>query len=242
MSVVHLVGGGRDDQLLAPIFERFVADAATAASADRPRVHALLVLEGGEDAADDRFCSALHRAGADLVVHAIVEGETFTPAAIDGAAALAVGGGLTPAYAAAVAPIAVLIRERVEAGAPYLGFSAGAAIAAEHALVGGYLLDGVEVCDAAAGEELGELTMSDGLGLVPFTVDVHAAQWGTVSRLVAAVQAGLALDGFAIDEHTAVVQRQWGEPEIGGAGAAWYVGGGGFTVADLTVRRLLPPA
>jgi hypothetical protein len=53
----------------------------------------------------------------------------------------------------------------------------------------------------------------DGLGLGPFTVDVHAAQWGTLPRLIAAVDSGAVEHGVAIDENTAVnvdgTRRRW---------------------------------
>jgi cyanophycinase len=227
-GTVHLVGGGRDEDAVVGLFARFVKDAAAApdGAGPRPRIHALLVLDEDDDESVDRFRTALDRAGADVVVHAIAEGETFEAAAVEGAHGLFVGGGLTPAYHAAFARIAPLVRELVDAGTPYLGFSAGAAIAAERALIGGYLVDGVAVCDEDAGEELDDLTVVGGLGLVPFSIDVHAAQWGTVSRLVAAAGAGLIEAGFAIDEHTAV---RWRSDEtaaaasVFGQGSAWQV-------------------
>ena len=83
-------------------------------------------------------------------------------AAVEDADGIFVGGGLTPAYHAAFAEIASLVRERVAAGMPYLGFSAGAAIAAERAVIGGYLVDGVVVCDEDVGEELDEVTVVRG--------------------------------------------------------------------------------
>ena len=65
-------------------------------------------------------------------------------------------------------------------GRPYLGFSAGAMIAPERAIIGGYRVRGVEVCPEEASEGLGEVELREGLGLVPFAVDVHAAQAGTL--------------------------------------------------------------
>ena len=41
------------------------------------------------------------------------------------------------------------------------------------------------------------MTVVEGLGLVEGAVDVHAAQWGNVSRLVAAVESGLVPSGLA---------------------------------------------
>jgi cyanophycinase len=62
----------------------------------------------------------------------------------------------------------------------------------------------VAVCDPHAGEDLDAVTVRDGLGLVPFTVDVHASQWGTLGRLVHAVAGSGEATGLAIDEATAV--------------------------------------
>ena len=78
-------------------------------------------------------------------------------------------------------------------------------MAAARAIVGGWRLGGREVCAAEAGEDLDELAVRDGLGLVPFAVDVHATQWGTLTRLVHAVGAGLVDEGWAIDEGTVLV-------------------------------------
>ena len=81
-----------------------------------------------------------------------------------------IGGGWSPQHE---------IREWLAEGQRrYAGFSAGASVAAERALVGGWLLGGVAVCPDAAGEDVDEVTVVDGLGLVPFTVEVHCAQWG----------------------------------------------------------------
>jgi cyanophycinase len=221
---VHLLGGGRDEDAVAALLVPFVAECATASTP--PRIPVLLVLEPDDTESVDRFVRLLTRAGADAVPHAILEGEVFDASAIDGADGVFVGGGLTPAYHAAFAPIGAALRARVAAGMPYAGFSAGAAIAPDRALLGGYLVDGVVVCDEDAGEELDAVTVVDGLGLVPFSVDVHAAQWGTVSRLIAAAGAGLVAEGFAIDEHTAVGWRggdPTSETSIRGTGSAWRV-------------------
>lgn len=121
------------------------------------------------------------------------------------AAGLLVCGGLTPAYASALRPAAQQIRSWLDEGTrPYAGFSAGAAIAATTAVVGGWRSDGVQVCPQDASEDLDEVTIVPGLGLVDVMVDVHCAQWGTLSRLVAAMSRLDAGVGLAIDEDTAV--------------------------------------
>ncbi|KTS70148.1 hypothetical protein NS206_01350 [Microbacterium testaceum] len=219
---VHLLGGGRDVARCGALLQTFVAEAREHAAGREPVIAVLLVLEVDDESSVARFRAVVEAAGAtDVRVAAIVEGETFTPEAIE-ADAIFVGGGLTPAYLEAFEPIRDAVRSRVEGGMPYAGFSAGAAIAPERALVGGYLLRGVEVASEDAGEELDELEVRDGLGLVPFAVDVHAAQWGTVSRLVAAVDAGLIAEGVAIDEHTALIVS--GDTAVHGSGHVWNVG------------------
>lgn len=220
---VFLLGGGHDAAVCGPLLETFVSEARERANA-RPVIALLLVLEADDDASVDRFRGVLEAAGAasdEIHVHAIVEGENFTEAAIE-ADGVFVGGGLTPAYHAAFRVVREALRERVAGGMPYAGFSAGAAIAAERALVGGWLRGGVEVCSEDAGEELGELEVRPGLGLLDFA-DVHAAQWGTLSRLIAAVDAGLVTDGVAIDEHTALVISAQAAPAVRGSGQVWRV-------------------
>ena len=218
---IHLLGGGRDVARCGALLKPFVAEARERAGGGEPVIAVLLVLEADDDTSVARFRSVFEAAGAESIrVEAIVEGETFTADALD-ADAIFVGGGLTPAYHDAFVPIQDAVRSLVEEGMPYAGFSAGAAIASERALVGGYRLQGVEVASEDAGEELDELEVRDGLGLVPFAVDVHAAQWGTVSRLIAAVDAGLVGEGAAIDEHTALSVDATGSSAMSGSGRVW---------------------
>lgn len=232
MTRIHLIGGGRDESNLVPL---------VAPALDGGAVGLLLVLEPNDAVSVPRFSCVLELAGAsDVRVATVVEGERFAPGVLDDLDALMVGGGLTPAYAHAFADIAPLVRERVAGGMPYVGFSAGSAIAASSALVGGWRLDGVPVASEDAGEEEDELLVVPGLGLVPFAVDVHAAQWGTVTRLTAAVAAGLVPSGYAVDEHTAlVVSDPTGDPTVTGLGAAWHVApdGRSAVVTRLTTRE-----
>lgn len=218
---IHLVGGGRDDAQCAAVLTPFVDEARDAAAGASPVIAVLLVLEPDDDESVDRYRRVLVAAGADdadLRIEPIVEGETFAPAAVGGAHGVFVGGGLTPAYHDAVIGIAPEIRALVDGGAPYAGFSAGAAVAASRAIVGGYRHDGVEIAPEDAGEELDDLEVRDGLGLVPGSVDVHASQWGTLSRLVAAVDARLTPEGVAVDEHTAFVRHDDGRTRVRGSG------------------------
>ena len=72
-----------------------------------------------------------------------------------------------------------------------------------------------------------------GLGLVPFTVDVHASQMGTLTRLIHAVELGLVPEGWAIDENTMLVVNGRSH-QIVGQGHGYHVqriGDSGVTVS-----------
>jgi cyanophycinase len=215
VSAIHLIGGGRD---AGDSYRRFIADCP----GTRPRIATVLIDEGDGATDVSRFIDALRDAGECEPTPVLVPiGDTFDPAALDGMDGLFVGGGLTPAYAAAITPVAAALREWLEAdGHVYAGFSAGAAIAARRALVGGWLLDGVLVCPADSAEDLEELSAVDGLDLVPFAVDVHGAQWGTLSRLSAAVESGAIAAGVGIDEDT-MLTIAGGVATASGAGRVW---------------------
>jgi cyanophycinase len=222
---VYLLGGGRDTARCGDLLRPFV-DEARAGAGDRvPVIALLLVLEADDDTAVPRHAAMLEAAGAasdEIRVHTIVEGHTFDTSAL-AADEQGVGGGLTPAYLDAVASIRDAVVDRVRDGMPYAGFSAGSAIAAGPALVGGYRVRGVEVVSPDAAEELDEVEVRPGLGLLDFSVDVHAAQWGTLSRLVAAVDAGIVAEGVAVDEHTALVISAQAAPAVRGDGQVWRV-------------------
>jgi cyanophycinase len=219
---VFLVGGGWSDTHAHDMFGGFVVAAAAHARTPPPRI--LLVVMGVDDEAreyHERFVRVLGRVGVtDLAVERIAEGAALDPAVLEGVDGVFVGGGSMPDYHASLAPAYPRIRELVRDGLPYAGFSAGAAIAATTAIVGGWLIDGVPVCPEESNEDLGPVTVVGGLGLVGGAVDVHAAQWGTVSRLVAAVEAGLVPTGLALDECTTLLP----DGDVAGAGRVWRVG------------------
>ncbi len=166
-----------------------------------------MVLDEGDGLAQfERWAGALTSVAPCTPAPVLVPGgQTLDVASLGDADAVLVCGDLTPAYAAALAPAAADLAAWLLVGPrPYAGFSAGAAIAAGDAIVGGWIVDGMPVCPGDAAEDLAEVVAVPGLGLVPFAVDVHAAQWGTLNRLVAAVGAGRVASGFAIDEDTAL--------------------------------------
>jgi cyanophycinase len=194
-----LIGGGREDDQIRASHAPFVAACAggpiVAFALDEP----------------ERWEAALRLAGASEV-RVVLE----PPADLGGAAGLFVAGGDTPAYQEALEGFVF------PAELHYCGFSAGAAVAASRAIVGGWTRGGRPILDADFGEGLDELEVRGGLGVVDFAVDVHAAQWGTLTRLVAAVDAGLVDEGYAIDEGTVLIVGG-GELHAEGLGHAWRV-------------------
>jgi cyanophycinase len=200
MAAAFLIGGGREDAQVRASHEPFVA-----ACGGGPIV--AFALEDPE-----RWENALRLAGASDV-----RCVAAPPAADDlgGAAGVFVGGGWTPGYQEALAGWR-------PPDLPYAGFSAGAAVASARAIVGGWRLGERAICAEEAGEDLDQLEVRDGLGLVPFAVDVHATQWGTLTRLVHAVGACLVDEGWAIDEGTVLVVED-DAARVEGLGGAYRV-------------------
>jgi cyanophycinase len=200
MAPLFLIGGGREDAQVRASHAPFVA-----ACGGGPIVAFAL-----ED--PKRWRAALQLAGAGEV-----RSVDAPPTAddLDGAAGVFVGGGLTPDYQEA-------LRGWHAPDLPYAGFSAGAAVSARRAIVGGWRLGGRAICAEDAGEDLDELAVRDGLGLVDFAVEVHATQWGTLTRLVHTVAAGLVPEGWAIDEGTVLVVGD-GPPRVEGLGGVYRV-------------------
>jgi cyanophycinase len=229
---IFLVGGGPDTTTTPVIFDRFVAEVVHRTGGARPpRIAVVLVDHEGSAA---YFLPAYldplyHRTPCDVVSVLLRRQEHVDPKVFDGVDAIVVGGGPTPVYAECLRPAAAAIRHAVQAGAPYLGFSAGAMIAPERALVGGYRVNGAEVCPEDASEGLEEVEFREGLGLVSFAVDVHAAQAGTLGRAVAAVVHGMAGKAAAIDENTALVlpHADPEEQQAFGTGTCWLIRGPG---------------
>lgn len=242
--MLTLVGGGSSADARQQLYEPFL----TACGISRPRV-AVVVVEASDGSVDgaqqadewaETLTSVLDCRPEPVVIGA---GEQVAAAALDLVDGVFVGGGLTPAYAAALAPVAGLLRRRVGVGMPYAGFSAGAAIAADRALLGGWRATGRPVCPEATAEDEDELLVGTGLGLVGYAVDAHCAQWGTLGRAVAAVGGGRLDSAWALDEDTAlVVDTSPGRtpPQVVGLGAAWHVTRDGSRVVVERVNASAP--
>jgi cyanophycinase len=227
-----LIGGGWTPAAGASVYGPFLE-----AAGPSPAVGCVIVDEGDGAESFDRFAAALRSVAPCRPSPVLVPlGSELSMSALADLSALLVCGGLTPAYGTALAPVAGAVRSWLAAGRPYAGFSAGSAVAAARAIVGGYCRSGRVVCPENAGEDLEEVTVVEGLGLVPFAVDVHASQWGTLGRLCAAVADGLVPAGVAIDEDTAVVM-DGGSARVVGLGAAHVVvpASTGVSVRSVTV-------
>lgn len=221
---IHLAGGGWSEAM----FTEFLGEAGVrAAGAGRvvPRIGVLLLADDDLNAAEYRakYASMLTAvASCDPAFTVLQDGAEATSALLSGIDGLLIGGGLTPAYLEAVLPVVDEIRLLVDDGLPYLGVSAGAAIAADTAIIGGWKIGDVPVCAEDTGEDLEHVTVEEGLALVDLAIDVHAAQWGTLARLIAATEAGLVDGGVAIDEDTVLVVGD-SAPHVVGIGSVWRV-------------------
>ena len=219
---VHLVGGGGEPTHDAAVFGTFLSEVtARAAQAGREEPIVAIVTVGPGVAHAEELAASL---GASVQIRSTVlaPGDVAALTAISAVDGILIGGGVTPDYLAALLPIAGEIRRQVSAGVPYLGFSAGAMIAAERALIGGWRIGGVEVTPEHVSEGIDEITLAQGIGLLDVTVDVHAAQSGSLSRLIAATEAGLIDGGLALDENTVLVVGE-GALTVLGAGSIWKV-------------------
>jgi cyanophycinase len=217
---VFLLGGGTDPSAATTNYGLFLS----AVEAPQPRVACVMMAEADGTSPFERYDTLLRAAGDCRPWPVVIApGATFDPDVLDSADAMLVCGGLTPEYADAVVPAAAAIRHWLaDDRHAYAGFSAGASIAADRAIVGGWQHNGVAICPEDCGEDLDELAVVAGLGLVHVTIDSHCAQWGTLSRVIAAVAAGEARTGIGIDEDTMVAVAADGATVVG-PGHVWIV-------------------
>lgn len=237
---IFLAGAGPDAAGFPEVFDRF-AEAVRQHAAPGRTARIAVAVHHRDGSLQDVMgaCSGPLRARLDCAILPVplAAGTPADPAAFRGVDGVVVGGGLTPAYWEGLRPAAEAILRLAAAGMPYLGFSAGAMVAPGHALIGGYRISGVEVCGEECSEGLDSVDIRDGLGLVPFAVDVHAAQAGTLSRAVGAVAVGLVEWAVAIDENTAVVLESVGATDyrVIGGGSCWDIRRSGGN-ANVSVR------
>ncbi|HEV2065757.1 MAG TPA: Type 1 glutamine amidotransferase-like domain-containing protein [Thermomicrobiales bacterium] len=221
---VFLLGGGWDDAAFPQTYGRFTA----AVGNGSPRIACVLLDVIDRDAYFERSAAAFaSTSAADVYPVFVSPHRPLRPADLEEASGVLVGGGLTPAYYDAIVPSAAdWLPMLVERGIPYAGFSAGAMIAPSQGIIGGWKLRhgsaDLVICSEEVSEDEEYLEIRPGLGLVPFAVDVHASQYGTPTRLLHAVRAGLVPEGWAIDEETMIELRD-GEVTVSGLGGAYHV-------------------
>lgn len=225
---VFLVGGGWDERAHSLTYGPFVAAAGQSGAA---RIACVIHDIPERDMAYARAAAALERVGASDTFAVFVSQERpLRLADLQGATGVLVGGGLTPAYHDAIVPASAEWLPWLRDNAiPYAGFSAGAMIAPERAIIGGWKLrhngQDLVICSEDVSEEEEHLDIRPGLGLVPFAVDVHASQYGTPTRLMHAVRAGLVAEGWAIDEET-MLEVTGSTAQVHGLGSAYQVRSG----------------
>lgn len=230
MNSVFLIGGGWLTETFSETYGRFL-EAATRGG--ERRVAIIVAEEPGADSHAQflRFSEAFENVGLSSAeaFKIVVSAENFltrkTLVEIKPTGVF-VCGGLTPAYFDAICQDKQWLEYLSENEIPYCGFSAGASIVSEKAIIGGWRREmknkTVQITDENAGEDLDLLEVKNGLSLVNFTVDVHATQWGTLSRLVHAVDDGFAREGWAIDENT-MLRINKNNIEVFGAGNAYHL-------------------
>lgn len=213
MSRIYLHGGGDSEQWRQETFGRF---AASSMENDVVKL-ALVIAEENESAARESW-----QAYSNIFTAVGVPIEKLYPIYVSPQSPLThemvaqaapsgifVCGGVTPFYHQAVCTDLSWLDYLRESAIPFGGTSAGAAIAAQAAILGGWQATrqerSREILFIGAGEGLDLLTVRRGLGLVPFAVDVHASQLGTLTRLIHTVELGLVPEGWAIDENTMLV-------------------------------------
>lgn len=226
---IHLIGGGATTEADAALYAPFVAEAAArgrAAGRARPRVAVISLHPEAQEkaAALADLLTAAARDGDGIEVRAIAgrPGEPIVLSAIAEVDGVAVGGGLVEEVRAGLEPLFGELRRLVSVGVPYLGVSAGAMVAAEGSLGSGSRIGGVPVAPEDPEGPWLELEIEPGIGLVDVAIEVHVAQRGMLSRLVAAVESGLIAGGLGIDERTALIV---GDGRLGseGEGSVWRV-------------------
>jgi cyanophycinase len=225
MIGIYLIGGGGGGARPNETYGRFV-------QAANGRI-ALVIVGNDADASAELdgyrvLLAGLGAASQDSIDICIGPEQplTYEKLAAHSPAGVFVCGGMTPLYQEALCLDSSWLNYLHEAGIPYAGVSAGAAVASRQAIVGGWKVERAgkmtQMVFPGAGEGREFLDVRAGLGLVPFSVDVHASQWGTLTRLLHAVDTGRVEDGWGIDEDT-MLEVVSGRLTVYGVGQAYRV-------------------
>ncbi len=225
IAAVFLIGGGRDERGYVPTYGPF---ASAAGRSGRAKVACVLHDIPDREMAYGFATAVLERAGvSDTFPVFVSQNRALRLDDLKGATGVMVGGGLTPAYHDAIVPASgdwlPWLRDNA---IPCVGFSAGAMIAPDFGIIGGWKLrrgdQDLVICSEDVSEDEEHLDIRPGLGLVPFAVDVHASQYGTPTRLMHALHAGFVTEEWAIDEET-MLEVAADVVRVHGLGSAYYV-------------------
>ena len=246
---LFLVGGGWDSSANAVIYQAFVDAATRGEQRSIVSIHVAEPEDGAEEQQEQvaRSQQVLLAAGASTDdIHSITlsQGDVLSAKTLAQyqPTAVFVWGGLTPLYQQVLTSDTSWVSYLQEHQVVYGGFSAGAAISAEKAIVGGWNLTidhkQVAILDADLAEGLDALDIRPGLGLFNASVDVHASQWGTVTRLMHAIEQQHAPNnGWAIDENTALEITTDQHIKVLGAGQAYRVSRTGAGRVNIDIFR-----
>jgi len=227
---IFLIGGGWRPEAFIHTYGPFV-DAATM----NKNTKILLVLASSGDADNEELVKkfqipfqTLSVSSEEITAIFVSKSKPLTKDALISVkpTGIFVCGGTTPLYQEALCIEKSWLDYLKAEQLPYCGFSAGASIAADRAIVGGWKLGGEglnnPIVDPEVAEGLECLTVRTGLGLIPYSIDVHCGQWGTITRLMHAINQGMVEFGWAIDEDT-MVQVEGNRLSVHGLGQAYRV-------------------
>lgn len=226
---IFLHGGGGDDPSANQMcFSPFVESCYRIGSI--PKL--VLVLHQQHEADLESYQKMLIHGGAKtehITPVLVSEDRSLLSMDIVGASGVFVAGGHTPDIHYALCQDITWLRTLKRENIPYCGTSAGATIAAQHAIVGGYKIRRkgrvVQMMHPAASEGIDVLDVRAGLNILPplfQAVDIHASQAGTLARAIHMVEQGLYHTVAAIDEDT-TVELGGGEVVIYGRGQMYEV-------------------
>ncbi len=207
---IFLHGGGDSPAARSIAFGRFVQAFMTHAQGP------LLIVAADPDQDEARARADYYRAlfaGLAVPINWLVPllvtaEEPLTGAQVAGyePSGIFVCGGRTPYVHQALCADLSWVEYKEQQSIPYGGTGAGAVIAAARAILGGRQIDGEleprPFLSEGASEGLDALTVRPGAGLVPFAVEIHAAERGSLTRLIHAVAGGQITEGWAIGEDT----------------------------------------
>ena len=229
MSELYLIGGGWNEDSFQQTFGRFVKAGTQKGICKILLILACEDLEAREEVTED-FSKMFHLLGnVEIEPFYLSEGNILTREILSSLSptCVFVGGGLTPLYQEYLGTNREFIDYVNQNHLPYGGFSAGAAIAAKSSIVGGWKINesgkDIPVLDEDFSEDLDYIEIRKGLGFFPYPVDVHGSQWGTLTRVIHAVDQKLIPNGCVVDEST-MIESKHGMLTVFGHGQVYFVG------------------